>query len=328
MPNPNFRVSNNPRNFAHKKIHFKNGEDSEILKGVKVIVKDLIRVYRLGSVEVQALRGLSMEAKEGEIISVIGPSGSGKTTLLNVIGGLDQATGGYVQVGDTVVTALHPSQLVDYRRKTVGHVFQTLNLIPTLTAAENIELPMIALGVPKGKRTKRVQELLEIVGLMDRAHHKPEELSGGEQQRVAIAAALANDAPLLLADEPTGELDTVNAKIVVDYLVKVNKELGKTIIMVTHDPSVARAADRILRIEDGVIKMALTPSEVIAEEKAVSYIDQLRARIAEINVQLQRLDEDFKVGKISGDEYVQKRQSLKQIMESLKEELHRMGVVS
>ncbi|MEM2995579.1 MAG: ABC transporter ATP-binding protein [Candidatus Bathyarchaeia archaeon] len=298
------------------------------MKGVKVIVKDLIRVYRLGNVEVQALRGLSMEVKEGEIVSVIGPSGSGKTTLLNIIGGLDQATGGYVQVGDTVVTALHPSQLVDYRRRIVGHVFQTLNLIPTLTAAENIELPMIALGVPKGTRTKRVQELLEIVGLTDRAHHKPEELSGGEQQRVAIAAALANDAPLLLADEPTGELDTVNAKIVVDYLVKVNRELGKTIIMVTHDPSVARATDRILRIEDGVIKMALTPSEVIAEEKAVSYIDQLRARIAEINAQLQQLDEDFKVGKIGGDEYVQKRQSLRQIMESLKEELHRMGVVS
>ncbi|MEM3090832.1 MAG: hypothetical protein QXW17_03615, partial [Candidatus Bathyarchaeia archaeon] len=131
-----------------------------------------------------------------------------------------------------------------------------------------------------------------------------------------------------LADEPTGELDTVNAKIVVNYLVKVNKELGKTIIMVTHDPSVARAADRILRIEDGVIKMALTPSEVIAEEKAVSYIDQIRARITELDNQLLRLDEEFKAGKISGDEYVEKRQSLKQIRESLREELHRMGIVT
>ena len=295
---------------------------------MKVIVKDLIRVYRLGSVEVQALRGLSMEVDEGEMISIIGPSGSGKTTLLNIVGGLDQATGGYVQVGDIAVTALHPSQLVDYRRKTVGHIFQTLNLLPTLTAAENIELPMIALGASRGTRSKRVQELLEIVGLTDRANHKPEELSGGEQQRIAMATALANDAPLLLADEPTGELDTVNAKIVVDYLVKVKRELGKTIIMVTHDPSIARAADRILRIEDGVIKMALTPSEVIAEEKAVSYIDQLRARIAEIDAQLQRLDDDFKAGKISGDEYVQRRQSLKNMMDSLKEELHRMGVVT
>jgi putative ABC transport system ATP-binding protein len=298
------------------------------MKGMRVVAKDLIKIYRLGSVEVQALRGLSMEVKEGEMVSIIGPSGSGKTTLLNIIGGLDTATGGYVQVGDTVVTALHPSQLVEYRRKTVGHIFQTLNLIPTLTAAENVELPMIALGVPRSKRVQRVKELLEIVGLTERAHHKPDELSGGEQQRVAIAAALANDPPLILADEPTGELDTANAKIVVNYLSKVNKELGKTIIMVTHDPSVARAADRILRIEDGIIKMALTPSEVIAEERAVSYIDQIRARIAELDRQLVQLDEDFKAGKISGDEYVAKRQSLKQVRESLREELHRMGIVS
>ena len=295
---------------------------------MKVIVKDLIQVYRLGNVEVQALRGLSTEVNEGENVSIIGPSGSGKTTLLNIVGGLDQATGGYVKVGDIVVTALHPSQLVDYRRKTVGHIFQTLNLIPTLTAAENIELPMIALGAPRKKRTERVQELLEIVGLTDRANHRPEELSGGEQQRIAMAAALANDAPVLLADEPTGELDTVNAKIIVDYLVKINKELGKTIIMVTHDSSVARTADRILRIEDGIIKMALTPTEAIAEEKAVSYIDQIRARIAEIDSQLLQLDEEFKAGKIGGDEYVEKRQNLKQIRDSLSEELHRMGIVT
>ncbi|MEM3623264.1 MAG: ABC transporter ATP-binding protein [Candidatus Bathyarchaeia archaeon] len=298
------------------------------MKGLDIKIRDLVKVYRVGKIEVQALRGLSMDVKAGELISIIGPSGSGKTTLLNIVGGLDQATAGKVQVGETEVTALTTTQLVDYRRKIVGHVFQTLNLIPTLTAAENIELPMIALGIPRSKRAERTQELLEIVGLTDRAHHKPEELSGGEQQRVAIAAAMANDAPILLADEPTGELDTVNAKIVVDYLVKVNRELGKTIIMVTHDPSVARAADRILRIEDGIIKMALTPSEVIAEEKAVSYIDQLRARIKEITVQLHQLDEDFKAGKVTGDEYVQKRQSLKQIMDSLKEELHRMGVVT
>jgi len=298
------------------------------MKGLDVKVRDLVKVYRLGKIEVQALRGLSMDVKAGELISIIGPSGSGKTTLLNIVGGLDQATAGMVQVGDTLVTALPTTQLVEYRRKTVGHIFQTLNLIPTLTAAENIELPMIALGVPRKKRAERVKELLEIVGLTDRANHKPGELSGGEQQRVAIATALANDAPVILADEPTGELDTVNAKIVVDYLVKVNRELGKTIIMVTHDPSVARAADRILRIEDGVIKMALTPSEVIVEEKASSYIDQLRARITEIDEQLKQLDEEFKAGKISGDEYVEKRQNLKNTKDSLKEELHRMGVVT
>jgi len=298
------------------------------MKGLDVTIRNLVKVYRLGKVEVQALRGLSMGIKAGELISIIGPSGSGKTTLLNIVGGLDQATAGTVQIGDTDVTALATTDLVDYRRKTVGHIFQTLNLIPTLTAAENVELPMIALGVSRGKRAERVQELLTIVGLSDRADHKPEELSGGEQQRVAIATALANDAPLLLADEPTGELDTVNAKIVVDYLVKVNRELGKTIIMVTHDSSVARSAHRILRIEDGVIKIALTPSEAIVEEKAVSYIDQLRARITEINAQLQKLDEDFKTDKIGGDEYTERRQSLKQIRDSLKEELHRMGIVT
>jgi putative ABC transport system ATP-binding protein len=297
------------------------------MKGLAVTIRNLIKAYRIGKIEVQALRGLNMDVREGEIISIIGPSGSGKTTLLNVIGGLDQATAGIAKVGDIEVTALSTTQLVDYRRKTVGHIFQTLNLIPTLTAAENIELSMIALGIGGRERNQRVLELLGIVGLADRAHHKPEELSGGEQQRVAIAAALANDAPVLLADEPTGELDTANAKIVVDYLVKVNRELGKTIIMVTHDPSVARATDRILRIEDGVIKMAVTPAEVMVEEKATSYVDQLRGRVTEIDAQLLQLDADFKAGKLSSDEYVERRQSLKQIKESFREELHRMGVV-
>jgi putative ABC transport system ATP-binding protein len=291
-------------------------------------IRNLVKVYKIGKIEVQALRGVNLDISGGELIAIIGPSGSGKTTLLNVIGALDEATAGSVKVGEVEVTSLSITQLVDYRRKTVGHIFQTLNLIPTLTAEENIELPMIALGASREKRKQRVQELLDKVGLRERAQHKPEELSGGEQQRIAIAAALANDAPILLADEPTGELDTVNAKIVVDYLVKANKELGKTIIMVTHDPSVARAAGRILRIEDGVIKMTLTPSEVIVKEKAVSYVDQLKARISEITVQLEQLDTDFRSEKMGGDEYVQKRQSLKQIKDSLREELSRMGVIT
>jgi ABC-type glutathione transport system ATPase component len=172
-----------------------------------------------------------------------------------------------------------------------------------------------------------VQDLLETVGLLERAHHMPEELSGGEQQRIAIAAALANDAPVLLADEPTGELDTANARIIVEYLVKVNRDFGKTIIMVTHDPSVARASSRILRIEDGLIISSLAPSEVIVKERAVSYVDQLKARITEISVELEGLDGDFKGDKIDGDEYVRKRQSLKHIKDSLKEELSRMGVI-
>ncbi len=298
------------------------------MKGAEIIVKDLIKVYRLGKVEVQALRGLNMSVKEGEVVSIIGPSGSGKTTLLNVVGGLDQATAGSVVVGNLEVTAIPTSQLIDYRRQTVGHIFQTLNLIPTMTAAENVELPMIAMGTGRSKRNDRVRTLLEVIGLTPRANHKPDELSGGEQQRVAIAAALANDAPVILADEPTGELDTVNAKIVVDYLVKVSRELGKTIVMVTHDANVAREGDRILRIEDGTIKAALTPAQILEPVAAVSYMDQLRARLTDIETQLQQLDKDFKAGKISGDEYAEQRLRLKQTKSGLEDELHRMGVVT
>ena len=297
------------------------------MKGLDVKVRDLVKVHHTGKIEVQALRGLNADIKASELIAIIGPSGSGKTTLLNIVGGLDKATAGTVQVGETTVTSLSVTQLVDFRRKMVGHIFQNLNLIPTLTAKENIEFSMVAAGVPRGERRERVAELLDTVGLTDRANHKPEELSGGEQQRIAIAAALANDAPVLLADEPTGELDTVTAKCVVDYLVKINKELGKTIIMVTHDPRVARVAHRILRIEDGVIRMVLAPSEVVVEEKAGSYSDQLKARIDEINTHLQQLDEDFKTEKITGDEYTEQRIKLKQTLGSLREELSRMGEV-
>ncbi|MGE5533201.1 MAG: ABC transporter ATP-binding protein [Ignavibacteria bacterium] len=297
------------------------------MMGQIVKIRDLVKVHHNGKIEVQALRGLNLDITSGELVSIIGPSGSGKSTLLNIIGGLDKATAGSVQVGEKTVTSLSVRQLVDYRRKVVGHIFQNLNLIPTLTAQENIEFSMVASGVPRGKRKQRVQDLLTTVGLQNRAHHKPEELSGGEQQRIAIASALANDAPILLADEPTGELDTANARIIAEYLVKINRELGKTIIMVTHDPSVARVSTRILRIEDGLIKTALAPSEVIVQEKAVSYVDQIKARINEINDQVQQLDNDFRQEKIDGDEYVQKRQTLKHIKDSLKEECSRMGVI-
>jgi putative ABC transport system ATP-binding protein len=297
------------------------------MNGLDVKVRDLVKVHKTGRIEVQALRGLNVNIKAGELIAIIGPSGSGKTTLLNIVGGLDTATAGSVQVGDKNVTSLSVRQLVDFRRKMVGHIFQNLNLIPTLSAEENVEFSMVAAGISRKRRRQRVQELLETVGLQDRAKHKPEELSGGEQQRIAIAAALANDAPVLLADEPTGELDTNTAKGVVDYLVKVNKELGKTIIMVTHDPRVARVTDRILRIEDGVIKMAVAPSEVVVEEKATSYTDQLKARIDELSNQLLQLDKDFKADKINGDEYTEQRTRIKHTLNSLREELSRMGIV-
>jgi putative ABC transport system ATP-binding protein len=297
------------------------------MSGLNIKVRDLVKVHHTGKIEVQALRGLNLDITPGELVSIIGPSGSGKSTLLNIIGGLDKATAGTVQVGEKTVTTLSVRQLVDYRRKVVGHIFQNLNLIPTLSAQENIEFSMVASGVPRSKRKQRVQDLLTTVGLQARAHHKPEELSGGEQQRIAIASALGNDAPILLADEPTGELDTANARIIAEYLVKINQEMGKTIIMVTHDPSVARVSTRILRIEDGVIKTALAPSEVIVQEKAVSYVDQIKDRINEINGEIQQLDSNFRQEKIDGDEYVQKRQSLKHIKDSLKEECSRMGVI-
>ncbi|MDR2203974.1 MAG: ABC transporter ATP-binding protein [Nitrososphaerota archaeon] len=297
------------------------------MSGLNIKVKDLIKIHHTGKIEVQALRGLNLEISAGELVSIIGPSGSGKSTLLNIIGGLDKATAGTVTVGDKIVTDLSVRQLVDYRRNMVGHIFQNLNLIPTLTAQENVEFSMVASGVKQTDRKQRVQELLKTVGLEGRANHKPEELSGGEQQRIAIASAIANDAPVILADEPTGELDTANARLIADYLVKINQELGKTIIMVTHDPSIARVSTRILRIEDGIIKSALAPSEVIGQEKATSYIDQIKARIMEINAQLTQLDSDFRTEKIDGEEYVQKRLNFKQIRDSLKEECSRMGII-
>ena len=216
-------------------------------------VEDLVRVYRMGQVEVRALRGLNLSVNEGELVSVMGPSGSGKTTLLNILGGLDRSTAGQAKVGDVDLTFLSRKQLVMYRRNVVGHIFQTLNLIPTLSAAENVSLPMIIAQVPRSERRERVDELLEVVQLSDRAHHKPDELSGGEQQRVAIAAALANDPPVVLADEPTGELDSETSRTIVNFLVQINQKYNKTIIMVTHNPIVAAATQRIFRIEDGEI---------------------------------------------------------------------------
>ena len=269
-----------------------------------------------------------MTVNRGELVSIIGPSGSGKTTLLNIVGGLDKATAGLIRIGDLEVTTLPDSGLVEVRRKIVGHIFQTLNLVPTLTTFENVEMPMLLAGLERDTRRKRVEELLEVVGLSKRMDHKPDELSGGEQQRVAIAAALANDPPVILADEPTGELDSVNARMITEFLVRVNKEFGKTIVMVTHDSNVARTADRILRIEDGVIKAQMEPAQIAEEVVSVSYVDTLRTRIANIDAQLQKLDDVFRSRMISGDFYVEQRQRLKQTRQSLEEELHRMGVTT
>ncbi len=219
----------------------------------EVVTKDLMKVYRAGKSEVIALRGLDMAVEDGELVAIQGPSGCGKTTLLNLIGGIDRPTAGRVEVDGRNIVDLSDQELVRYRRTGVGFVFQFFNLVPTLTAQENVELPMRLASTPAAQRKERTKELLDLVGLAGRRVHRPDELSGGEQQRIAIATALANDPPLILADEPTGELDTKTGQEILDLFGLLNRDLGKTIIIVTHDARVADIASRILEIEDGKI---------------------------------------------------------------------------
>ncbi len=219
----------------------------------EVVTKDLMKVYRAGKSEVIALRGLDMTVEDGELVAIQGPSGCGKTSLLNLIGGIDRPTAGRVEVDGRNIVDLSDDELVRYRRTGVGFIFQFFNLVPTLTAQENVELPMRLASTPAAQRKERTKELLDLVGLADRRVHRPDELSGGEQQRIAIATALANDPPLILADEPTGELDTKTGQEILDLFGLLNRELGKTLIIVTHDARVADIASRILEIEDGKI---------------------------------------------------------------------------
>ena len=286
---------------------------------------DLVKVFRLGNVEVQALRGLSMRVDEGEMVAIVGASGSGKTTLLNILGGITRATAGATVVAGYDVTNANPTQLVALRREVVGHIFQELNLISTLTAYENVELPMLAAKVPGGARKKRIEELLTTVGLADRMDHKPDELSGGERQRVAIAAAIANDPKVLLCDEPTGDLDSETGSVIVEYLHKVNKEFGKTIIMVTHDSSIARQCDRIFRIRDGNIISVQEPT-ADQEMGAASRIDVVRERLEEIKLEIARLDEDAKSGLIDMGDFASQRVKLESKKKLFEEEMHRLGL--
>lgn len=292
--------------------------------GVEVVAKDLIKVYRTGKTEVIALRGLNMHVKPGEVVAVMGPSGCGKTTLLNLIGGLDKPTAGAIFVGGRNLVDASERELERYRLLEVGFIFQFFNLVPTLTALENVELPMALAGRPD--RRERAMELLELVGLADRAHHKPDELSGGEQQRVAIACALANDPPLILADEPTGELDRENAKMVIELLTRLSRELGKTCIIATHDYMVARAADRILRMEDGQIVGEYLPEEaVMAPAAAVSPEEELMRRVEQVKARLSRLEEAFRRGEMSAQEFVAKYSELSSLLRALEAELRRHG---
>lgn len=286
---------------------------------------DLVKVFRLGNVEVQALRGLSMQVDKGEMVAIVGASGSGKTTLLNILGGITRATAGNTVVAGYDVTNANATQLVALRREIVGHIFQELNLISTLTAYENVELPMLAAKKDGSTRKRRVEELLSIVGLSDRMHHKPDELSGGERQRVAIAAAIANDPMVLLCDEPTGDLDTETGSIIVNYLHTVNKEYGKTVIMVTHDPSIARQCDRIFRIRDGQIISVQSPT-ADQEMGAASRVDVIRERLKEIKNEKAKLDEAARQGTIDLGIFAGHRMKLADKQKIFEEELHRLGL--
>ncbi len=222
---------------------------------MKVIeIKDLHKVYNSTSVPVHAVNGVNLSFEKGEFASVVGPSGSGKTTLLNIVGGLDDATEGEVRVADTRMSDLSSSQRIDFRLKNIGFVFQAYNLIPVLTAKENIEFIMQLQGVPKKQRDDRTMELLNAVGLGDRWNDRPNKLSGGQQQRVAVARALASKPQFILADEPTANLDSKSTETLLDIMENLNREENITFIFSTHDQRVVKKARRVITIEDGKVK--------------------------------------------------------------------------
>jgi putative ABC transport system ATP-binding protein len=218
-----------------------------------VKIENATRVYKIGTVETQALRGVNLSIENGEFTALIGPSGSGKTTLLQLIGCLDQPTSGTVWVDGQDVTRLNRNQRADMRRGHIGFIFQFFALIPTLTAYENIEMPLLLNGHTPKERRERVMELLKAVDLVDRAKNRPDQLSGGQQQRVAIARALAPRPALILADEPTANLDTDNGKQVMEIMEKLNKETGVTFVFATHDPRVIKYAHRVVTLRDGLV---------------------------------------------------------------------------
>ena len=219
-----------------------------------VRTKDLCKDFMMGGQVLQALKGIQLDVYRGEYISIMGPSGSGKSTLFNMVGGLDKPTSGTVFINDVDMAQLDAQELAYLRCRTIGYIFQSFNLIPVMTALENVTLPTIFAGVPTDDGIERGIELLDIVGLGDRLHHKPTELSGGQQQRVACARALANNPAIILADEPTGNLDLKTGKEIIDLLKKLNKDQGVTVISATHDLKMLDISDRIVWIRDGAVE--------------------------------------------------------------------------
>jgi putative ABC transport system ATP-binding protein len=220
---------------------------------IAIATQDLTKHYQMGQARVRALDGVSVTVSEGEFVALVGTSGSGKSTLLSLIGGLDQATGGTITVFGQDLARMSRQKLSEYRRRSVGIIFQSFNLVPTMTALENVALAMMFAGRAHSERDARARELLSSMGLRERVTHRPREMSGGEQQRVAIARALANDPPLLLADEPTGNLDSRTSREIMDLLATLNRN-GKTIVMVTHDAALAaQYAHRTVAMLDGAV---------------------------------------------------------------------------
>lgn len=223
------------------------------MKSPVIRAEDITRDLKLGSHTVHALRGVNMEIFPNEMVGIIGPSGSGKSTLLGIIGGLDSPTDGLIEIDGVDITRMNENQLTDVRNQKIGFIFQFFNLIPTLTAWENVALPIEFAQTRRHQPNRRAKELLGMLGLEDRLHHRPNELSGGQQQRVAIARALANDPPILLADEPTGNLDSKSGAAVLAALKSIRDESGTTVVLVTHDPKLATQMDRVLTLVDGTI---------------------------------------------------------------------------
>ena len=223
-----------------------------------VSIKDLHKVYQRGAERIDVLKGVNLDIPEGDFLALMGPSGSGKTTLLNLMGGLDTPSEGTVVVGGDRIDSMSGGRLSAWRARHIGFVFQMYNLLPVLTAARNVELPLLLTQLGKAVRRKRVQVALSVVGLGERANHYPRQLSGGQEQRVGIARAIVTDPTLLLCDEPTGDLDRKSGDEVLDLLQALNREHGKTIVMVTHDPHAAARAKRTLHLDKGVLVQEVT----------------------------------------------------------------------